>query len=172
DQVRAAPNWAVGALLYVSYNLTAGAAFLIVMSRTARNRREAGLGGIFGGLLLGALIILIHIGMFVKLDVIGDLDMPTLALANEVHPAVGVLMAIALLGMMYNTAVGMFYSFTVRFIQADSSMYRPIVIGVGLLGFLLSLAGLTTLVEKVYATMAYIGFALSIAAVVSWIRKK
>src|SRR5699024_7460664 len=172
DQVRAAPNWAVGALLYVSYNLTAGAAFLIVMSRTARNRREAGLGGIFGGLLLGALIILIHIGMFVKLDVIGDLDMPTLALANEVHPAVGVLMAIALLGMMYNTAVGMFYSFTVRFIPADSKLFKVAVVVIGLLGFLASRVGFTTLVNEVYSAMGYLGCALIIAAVIAWFRKR
>src|SRR5699024_4490041 len=96
------------------------------------------LGGLLGGLMLGSLIVLIHLGMFVKMDIVAGLDMPTLALANEVHPAVGILMAIALLGMMYNTAVGMFYSFTVRFITPESKLFKVAVVVIGLLGFLAS----------------------------------
>lgn len=171
-QSSAASNWVLGAFLYVSYNIAAGAALLIVMSGATDNRREAGLGGLLGGLILGVLIILIHFGMFVKVDVVAGLDMPTLALAKEIHPAIGILMAIALLGMMYNTSVGMFYSFTVRFISTDSKMYRPTIIIVALLGFLASLVGFTTLVEKVYSTMGYIGFVLIITAVIAWVRKR
>lgn len=170
-QESAAPNWILGAFLYVSYNLAAGAALLIVMSGGVKDRKVAGVGGILGGVMLGGLIILIHIGMFVKIDVVAGLDIPILALANQIHPAVGILMAIALLGMMYNTAVGMFYSFTVRFISADSKMYKPAVVVIGLLGFVASLAGFTTLVGKVYATMGYLGFALIIATVISWMKK-
>ncbi len=171
-QSSAASNWVLGAFLYVSYNIAAGAALLIVMSGATDSRREAGLGGLLGGLILGVLIILIHFGMFVKVDVVAGLDMPTLALAKEIHPAIGILMAIALLGMMYNTSVGMFYSFTVRFISTDSKMYRPTIIIVALLGFLASLVGFTTLVEKVYSTMGYIGFVLIITAVIAWVRKR
>ncbi len=171
QQDTAASNWVLGAFLYVSYNLAAGAALLIVMSGGVKDRKVAGMGGILGGIMLGGLIILIHIGMFVKIDVVAGADMPTLALANEVHPAIGILMAIALLGMIYNTAVGMLYSFTVRFIAPDSKIYKPAVIVIGLLGFGASLVGFTTLVGNVYATMGYLGFALIIAAVIAWFRK-
>lgn len=172
EQASAASNWFVGALLYVSYNIAAGAALLIVMGGTEKNRKVAGAGGIFGGLMLGALIVLINIAMFVKIDVVAGVDMPTLELANQIHPAVGVLMSIALLGMMYNTAVGMFYSFTVRFIEPTKKGFKPAVIIVGLLGFAASLVGFTDLVGKVYSTMGYLGFALIIVIVVAWIRKK
>src|SRR5699024_2738484 len=99
--------------LKTSHKYLTRSALLIVLSGLTKDRKIAGRGGLLGGLMLGSLIVLIHLGMFVKMDVVSGLDMPTLALANEVHPAVGILMAIALLGMMYNTAVGMFYSFTV-----------------------------------------------------------
>ncbi|MFD1415728.1 YkvI family membrane protein [Oceanobacillus jeddahense] len=171
EQASAAPNWLLGAFLYVSYNLAAGAALLIVMSGGEKDRKVAGLGGILGGVMLGGLIILIHIGMFMKLDVVAGMDMPTLALAEQLHPVVGILMAIALLGMMYNTAVGMFYSFTVRFIAPDRKAYKPAVVVIGLLGFIASFAGFTTLVEKVYSTMGYLGFALIIAAIIAWFRR-
>lgn len=170
-QDSAASNWLVGALLYVSYNLAAGAAMLIVMGGTVKERKVAGMGGIFGGIMLGALIILINLTMFVKMDVVDGVAMPTLELANNIHPVVGVLMAIALLGMMYNTAVGMFYAFTVRFVAPESKNFKPTVIFVGLLGFLASLVGFTTLVGKVYSTMGYLGFTLIIVIVIAWIRK-
>lgn len=170
-QASAASNWFMGALLYVSYNLAAGAAILIVMGGTVENRKVAGLGGILGGVTLGALIILIHLAMLAKMDVVAGVDMPTLELANQIHPAVGVLMAIALLGMMYNTAVGMFLTFTVRFVPANHKAYKPTVILVGVAGFIASLLGFTSLVGKVYSTMGYIGFALIIAVIVSYIRK-
>ncbi|RUL50478.1 YkvI family membrane protein [Lysinibacillus antri] len=171
DQASAASNWFMGALLYVSYNLAAGAALLIVMGGTEKDRKVAGVGGILGGVMLGVLIILINLTMFVKMDVVAGVDMPTLELAKQIHPAVGVLMAIALLGMMYNTAVGMFYAFTVRFVAPDQKVFKPTIIVVGLVGFVASLVGFTTLVGKVYSTMGYLGFALIIAVVIAWIRK-
>ena len=137
-----------------------------------RDPKVASRGGILGGLMLGALILLIHFGMFVKMDVVDGLPMPTLELANQIHPVVGILMAVALLGMMYNTAVGMFYSFTLRFIPAESKAYKPAVVIIGILGFIASLAGFTTLIGKVYATMGYLGFALIIAVIIAWVRKK
>src|SRR5699024_4105204 len=79
----AAANWVLGAFLYVSYNLAAGAALLIVLSGLTKDRKIAGRGGLLGGLMLGSLIVLIHLGMFVKMDIVAGLDMPTLALANE-----------------------------------------------------------------------------------------
>lgn len=85
------------------------------MGGTEKDSKVAGRGGIFCGIMLGLLIILINVAMFVKIDVVAGVDMPTLELANQIHLAVGVLMSIALLGMMYNTAVGMFYAYTVRF---------------------------------------------------------
>lgn len=171
QQNSGAPNWVMGALLYVSYNLAAGAALLIIMAGGETDRKVAGMGGILGGLMMGALILLIHFGMFLKIEVVDGLDMPTLALANEIHPFVGILMAIALLGMIYNTAVGMFYSFTVRFIPAESKAYKPAVVIIGIIGFIASLAGFTTLIGKVYATMGYLGFALIIAVIIAWIRR-
>lgn len=170
-QSSAASNWFIGALLYVSYNLAAGAAMLIVMGGTEKDRKVAGLGGVFGGIMLGALIILINLAMFFKIDVVAGVDMPTLELAQQIHPVVGVLMAIALLGMMYNTAVGMFYSFTVRFVEPEHKFFKPTIVVVGLAGFGASLLGFTTLVGKVYSTMGYLGFALIIVVIIAWLRK-
>lgn len=171
EQTPAADNWLLGAALYVSYNLAAGTAMLIVMGGTVKDRKVAGLGGVFGGIMLGALILLINIAMFVKMDVIADVDMPTLELANQIHPIIGILMSIALLGMMYNTAVGMLYAFMVRFFAPESSSFKPTVVVVGLIGFVTSLAGFTNLVGKVYSIMGYLGFVLVAVILLAWLRR-
>ncbi|HJG33564.1 Uncharacterized membrane protein YkvI [Jeotgalicoccus aerolatus] len=171
EETSATSNWLLSAFLYVSYNLAAGAALLIIMTGNERNKKVAGMGGILGGLMLGVLIILIHIAMLVRIDIVGGKEMPTLELASQIHPAVGLLTAIALLGMIYNTAVGMLYSFTVRFIAPESKSFRPAVIVIGILGFIASMVGFTTLVGSVYVVMGYLGFALIILAIAAWLRK-
>lgn len=162
-QKSAASHWIIGALLYVSYNIAAGIALLIVMGSTAKTKKIAGTGGMLGGLLLGVLIVLINLTLLMKIDVVAEEAMPTLALAKQIHPAVGILMAIALLGMMYNTAVGMIYSFTVRFVAPDYPYFKGIIVVIGMVGYGTSFVGFTQLVGNVYATMGYLGFALIIA---------
>ncbi len=172
QQTAAAPHWLLGALLYVSYNLAAGAALLIVMGGTVKNRKVSGFGGGVGGLIAGLLILLINVALLAKMDVIAGYDMPTLVLAEQIHPFVGLLMSLALIGMMYNTSVGMLYAFTVRFFDPNSRNFKIIIIGVGILAFFASLVGFTTLVGKVYATMGYIGFALMIGTILTVFRQR
>ncbi|AST89828.1 MULTISPECIES: hypothetical protein [Sutcliffiella] len=171
EQTAAASNWIVGSILYVSYNIACGAALLIVMGGTEKDRKVAGMGGLLGGIMLGVLIILIHIALLVKVDVVGGVAMPTLELASQIHPFVGVLMAIALLGLMYNTAVGMFYSFTVRLIKPNHKKFKSAIVLTGLVGFFASFVGFTTLVGKVYSTVGYIGIAFIVAIIIAWARK-
>ena len=170
-QPSAASSWFISAILYVSYNIAGAAAMLIVMGGTVKDRRVSGLGGVFGGIMLGALIILINIAVYVKIDVVAGVDMPTLALANQINPAMGFLMSFALLAMMYNTAVGMLYAFTVRFVTPKHKYFKPSLIVIGLAGFFVSLVGFTTLVGKMYATMGYFGIALIITIIYTWVER-
>lgn len=171
QQSAAAPNWMVGSLLYVSYNIAAGAAMLTVIGGTVKDRKIASKGGIIGGILLGVLILLINIAMFVKMDVIQHTEMPILELAVNIHPYVGILMGIVLIGMLYSTAVGMFYSFVVRFVSPKSIYYKPIVVFFGTVAFFASFIGFTTLVSDVYSMMGYLGIAMIIAIISSWIKR-
>ncbi|MGO3744681.1 MAG: YkvI family membrane protein, partial [Alcaligenes aquatilis] len=77
-----AGHWLVGALLYVSYNMVVGAPFLMIAGAQATSRRNALLGGLVGGLLLGFLIVLISAGVFGRIDTIGSAALPMLMLAT------------------------------------------------------------------------------------------
>ncbi|MFS0575638.1 hypothetical protein AB1K83_08390 [Sporosarcina sp. 179-K 3D1 HS] len=172
QQKPAAANWILGAFLYVSYNIAAGAAMLTVMGGTVKDQKVAGWGGIIGGVGLGVLILLINISMLTKLSEISEVPMPMLFLANQMSPLVGVIMSVVLLGMVYNTAVGMLYAFTARLVQTDTPKFKGFAVLFGIVAFGASFIGFITLVGTVYPTMGYLGFTLIGAIVFAWIMKK
>ena len=172
DKNQGAPHWLLGAVLYVSYNIAAGAAMLTVMGGTVKDEKVAAWGGFIGGLGLGLLILLINISMLTQLKEIAEVPMPMLFLANNMGPVVGALMSIILLGMIYNTAVGMLYAFTARLIKPETVRFKGAVVGFGIVAYGASFIGFITLVGTVYPVMGYLGLTLIGAIIFAWVKKK
>ena len=170
QQQSASSHWLPSAVLYVSYNIAAGAAMLILMGGTTKDRKAARRGGALGGGVLGLLILLINLALFAKMDIVAGVDMPTLELAKQMHPTVGNIMSIVLLAMIYSTAVGTLYILAVRIVKKENLMMKIIVILLCLVGFAASLIGFTTLVGKLYTIMGYLGMVLIVAIVLAQIR--
>ena len=165
-------HWLLAALLYVSYNLAVGLPMLTVMGSTVNSRREAGMGGIIGGLLMGMLILLVYVALMAKMDVIFGKPMPTLVIALHIHPIIGVLIAITLIIMIYSTAVGVLYSFVIRFVSPKSKTYKYFLIVSALIAFFASFIGFTTIVKTVYSIMGYFGFIVIIITCWMWLKRK
>jgi len=165
-----AGNWLVAALLYVSYNIVAGTPMLAIMGGDAPNRRVAVWGGVLGGLVLGVLILIIAAGMLARVDDIANVPMPTLMLAMELSPLLGVIMAVVIFGMILNTAVGVLYSFVARFFEPETTGFRWGAIGSGALALVGSFFGFIALVGTVYPFFGYLGFVLMVCAVIGWWR--
>lgn len=166
------PHWLLGAVLYVSYNIAAGAAMLTVMGGTVKDEKVAAWGGVIGGLGLGLLILLINISMLTQLKEIAEVPMPMLFLGNNMSPIVGTIMAIILLGMIYNTAVGMLYALSARLIKPETVSFKGSVVLFGVVAYGASFIGFITLVGTVYPLMGYLGFTLIGAIVFAWFMKK
>lgn len=158
-QNSAATNWWMGAFLYVSYNIASSIAMLAVIGSSAKSKKAAKFGGIIGGFLLGVLIILLNIAMLTKMNHIENTEMPVLKIAIELHPLIGIVMAVVLLCMIYTTAVGALYAFIARLVSPkQKGCYLFVLLLSSLLAFFASSIGFTTLVGKVYSTMGYFGF--------------
>src|SRR5690606_8880511 len=125
EQVSALPNWFRSAINYVSFNIAVGASMAIVMGGTEKDEKIAARGGLIGGLILGALIILSHLAIFSKVDVVGSAEMPLLQIADDISPVLGVFMSFVFLGFSSITAVSMLFCFSDRFV----------VCGIGVVGF-------------------------------------
>lgn len=169
-QPAAASHWLLGAVLYVSYNIAGGAAMLLVMGGTVKDRKIARRGGALGGIVLGLLLLLMNTALFAKMDVVAGVDLPTLALAQQIHPIAGIIMSVFLLAMIYSTAVGTLYILAVRVVSPARFSFKLLVLVLCVVGFASSLLGFTTLIGKLYAMMGYLGIGLIVAIVWSWLR--
>jgi len=164
------PNWWISAINYVSFNLAVGAAMSLVMGGAEKDEKAAALGGLVGGLGLGIMILLSHLAIFSKIETVKDTDLPMLAIINDISPILAVLMAVVLYGMIFNTAVSMFYSFGARFFHRGTQGFRRFVLAVLVVGFGLSFVGFSKLLDILYPFIGYIGVFLMLALLLASFR--
>lgn len=171
EQLSTTPHWLLSAINYVSLAIALGASMSLVMGGAEKDEKVAALGGLIGGLGFGVLILLSYFAIFAKVDVVGSSDLPMLALADNISPLLGVIMAIVIFAMIYNTAVSLLLSFSARFMEIGTNRFRIFVIISGAAAFLLSFLGFTALVNWFYPVVGYLGLLLVGALVVADIRK-
>lgn len=169
DQL-ASPHWLLSAFLHVSFNVTITVSIMAMIGATEKNYRAAKRGAVLGGLALGGIALVINLAMYFNIDDLVGTDMPMLMLATEIHPGVGVAMAVVLLAMIFNTAVPMFYSFTARFFTVETKSFRIAAVVVGLVAFGFGFIGFTELVGTVYPLLGYMGFIIFAAMALNLIR--
>jgi len=166
----ASPHWLLSAFLHVSFNVAITVSILAIVGATERNFQAAKRGVVLGGIALGAIALIINLAVYLNIDDLVGTDMPMLIIATEVHPVIGVIMAIALLAMIFNTAVPTLYTFTARFFTVETQSFRIAAIVVGLAAFALGFIGFTELVGTVYPLLGYVGFVIFGAMAVNLIR--
>ncbi|WYX08648.1 hypothetical protein WJ978_23000 [Achromobacter xylosoxidans] len=171
QQQAGARHWLLGAFLYVSYNIVAGAPILAILGGSARTNRSAVLGGVLGGAVLGGLMLAMTAGLLSRLESVADLPMPMLSIASEVSPLLGVVMCLIIFGMIVNTAMGTLFSFLSRLLPTGTASFRWAAVATGLVGFAGSLAGFVSLVGQVYPLFGYLGFVLMAAVLLAWLRR-
>ncbi|MHC6224921.1 YkvI family membrane protein [Pseudomonas sp. X10] len=163
-------HWLLGAFLYVSYNVVAGAPILAILGGAARGEKTAVWGGLLGGAALGGLMLVMSAGLLSRLDTVADLPMPMLSIANEVSPLLGVFMCVIIFAMIVNTAVGTLFSFLARLLPAGTARFRWGSVLTGVVAFGCSLVGFISLVGEVYPFFGYLGFVLMLAVLLGWLR--
>ncbi|MGJ9458069.1 YkvI family membrane protein [Oceanobacillus sp. CF4.6] len=166
----ALPNWIFSAINYVSFNIAVGFSMAIVMGGDEKNEKTAAIGGFLGGLAIGVLIIISHIMIFSKVDIVGAFDMPMLKLADDISPILGVVYTFILFGMIFNTAISMFFSFSARFTEMGTKKFKIFTIITGMVAFALSFVGFTTLVAWFYPLIGNLGLLLIIVLIVASFR--
>lgn len=164
------PNWFISAINYVSFNIAVGASMALVMGGAEENERIAAWGGFVGGLGLGILILLSHFAIFSKIEEVSSYPLPTLKIVDDISPVFGILMALILYGMIFNTAVSMFYAFGARFMKAGTTKFKVFVFITLGVGFAASFVGFTDLVELLYPYIGYLGLFLVVVLVYSSIK--
>lgn len=164
------PNWFVAGVNYTSFNLMVAVSMAVVIGGNMFNPRVAGRGGLLGGLIYSVLLLVSAVTLFLTVETVGNDDMPLLTIINELHPVMGQVMAVVIYGMIFNTALGMFYALGRRLTASRPGRFKPVYTVTVLIGFVLSFVGFKELVSYVYPILGYVGLLLIVVMLVAWVR--
>lgn len=164
------PNWVVAAVNYVGFNLMVAVSMAIVIGGSLFNPRAAGAGGFVGGLVYSAMLLITTITLFHTVGTVATDAVPMLTVINRLHPWLGQAMAVVILGMIFNTALGMFYALGRRVTAKHPEKFKIVYVALVLLGFALSFMGFQNLIGWVYPILGYIGLLLITVMLVAWLR--
>jgi len=166
------PNWFISSLNYVSVNFTTGASTAFLIGGAEKDPKVARKGGLLGGIITGLLIVIINLTLFTVVDQAGGYDLPMLEMATLIHPIVGFIMSIFLFLAIWNTAMSVFYTFTLRFVDSKNSSFKWWLALTVTIGFFLSFGGFADLIAFVYPSIGYGGFIILGIFVYKFIRIK
>src|SRR5699024_67730 len=156
-ELTASPNWVLSAILYVSYNVIMAVAILSVVGGAEKNPKIAARGGLYGGIGLGLLVLIMNLGLLVKLDKVEGVEMPTLLFAGDIAYWLAIVMGIVIFGMVFSTAAGALYAFVCRIVKPGTTIFKPMVITFSGLAYVLSFVGFSELIGIVYPMFGYLG---------------
>ncbi|QJI69892.1 hypothetical protein HI031_10070 [Staphylococcus haemolyticus] len=101
-----------------------------------------------------------------------DVEIPTLTLANAIHPWIGLVLTVIMLTVMYNTILGLCYSFAARFTEPYSKKYHIFIIIMMIAAFILSFVGFADLINFLYNIMGVVGLFIVVAVLIKYYVRK
>ena len=164
--------WWFSGINYGGLAFATGYSVLAAIGNDATRMKVAGRGGFIGGITLLILLCMVNLGLAREIDTIKDSAIPTLILGRMIHPWIGVSLSIIMLMVIYNTIVGLMYSFIARFTKPRSKNYTIMLIVTMLIGYGLSFVGFVQLVGTVYPLMGYIGLILCAGITFKYFKRK
>ncbi|WP_312573756.1 YkvI family membrane protein [Staphylococcus saprophyticus] len=149
-----------------------GFSTIVAIGGDASRRRVSGAGALFGGIVYTVLLALINFALQSEFTKIEDASIPMLTLANDIHPWIGLVLSIIMLAVMYNTILGLMYSFAARFTEPYSKKYHIFIVVMVIVAFALSFVGFAGLINFLYPIMGVVGLVVVIGVLVKYYSRK
>lgn len=154
--------WWQSGFVYSAFVLLVAVPFLANIGKNETKRKHVVTGGILGGFVMLLGVFFIYIGILSKLNDVEGKDIPTLSLAENIHPTLGIVFSIILLIAIYTTAVGMSWTVSTQFAKGNQTIYKIIITLVSILGFFGSVFPFASIIDAVYPIVGYISLILFI----------
>lgn len=154
---RAAPNFVLSGILYVSLNFLCGSRYYIQLGRTAKSRKSAFRGAIFGAVLLILTILVLNIAMLLNAEDTINLSVPTLFLARRISVFFGGVFSVVLILGIFSSCSTMVWSFCSGFFKDDVKKNRIFSFITVIVCLALGFFEFSKLVSIVYPAIGYLG---------------
>lgn len=167
-------NWALSGFMYGAYTVTGVVPYLADIGKsTATNKKNAILGGLFGGGAFLIAVLILNFGLLANLADVYQLEIPSLFVAASINPVFGQIFSILLIGAIYTTAVPMLYTVCNR-ISSDSTSksYRIAAIVTAIVSLFGGQLSFSTMIGIIYPISGYAGIVIFIGMVYTKYIKK
>lgn len=168
------PNITISTLNYFALCLMSSTSMLFVLGGKVKNIAVAEKGGLLGGFLTGIVSILGSLILYSKIDVIATAEVPMLSFMTTIHPLIGVVMFVIIMGMIFNSGISVTYSMAKRGARNSRRLFHWIIFFIVGISFALSFVGFSDLVALLYPVLGYVGLLLLVTIAIAGIgqRKK
>lgn len=148
--------WVLSSMLYVAYNFSLA---MVVLSEYQNicPRREGIAGAAWGGLILGALLLLSYLSLSKFHPAIMDYEIPMLYLMGNISPGVKRLYTLVLWIGILTTAIANAYGFTQRLADFSGLGFGSCLVLTMTLSLPIAMQSFSSLVAKVYPLFGLLG---------------
>lgn len=161
DSLRASSAWWLSALLYTGVQLTALFSFLPSVGATIEHRKEAIIAGFVGPALVFLVLLVLILALVANLTTVTGKMIPTLHLAESVHPLLAPVFALILLAGILTTCAPLVWVLLARFTADAGRRYRALAVALTAIGYIGSLTlPFDRLLNLIYPTIGWSGMIL------------
>ena len=163
-------NWIFSSLLYAGYNVITSAIILCNLLPYIKNVKTGMWGGITGGIVIGAIAMVINIALYLSSSgsVMGELPVIDLVTANSIFFAKTYMMVLSL--AMFTSLVTTSFCLTDRLKNIAKIDKKLVCLAMYLVLIPLSLMGFSDLISILYPAFGYIGLFLIITITADTLR--
>jgi uncharacterized membrane protein YkvI len=154
---RAAPNWALSAVLYLSLTFLCGSTYYTALGRSAENKNSITAGGVAGAVAVILVILIMNTAILLNAGDTALLSVPTLYLAKKFSYVLGAAFSVVLLLGTFSSCSAMMWSFCSKFFSEGDYRNRLIAVFTSVVTFIIGLFSFRGLVGLLYPFFGYIG---------------
>lgn len=154
--------WGISSLLYVAYNFSLA---MVVLSeyQSLSNLRSGVAGAIWGGAVLGSLVVVCYLALIKFLPIIMHYEVPMLYVAGQISVTAKHIYTIVLWLGILTTAIANAYGFAQRFASFTGLGYGACLLLCMTLALPVSMQSFSSLVGKVYPVFGILGIIIMAA---------
>lgn len=165
------PNWFMGGLFFATWAPMILVPFLAPVSTTARNEKQAVVGGIVGVIAVGLATLMMMLGIWCDYANVSQVMIPSLVLAEQVSPIfVAGIMFVVFFGI-YGSTVPNFFVLSATFFKEHTTKYNVFTIASGVLATACTfILPFNTLLNLVFTAFGYLGIVFVVLMIVKDVR--
>lgn len=163
-------GWVLSSILYVAYNF-ALAMVVLTEYQSIGSRRDGIWGAIWGGSLLGVLILFNYLALGKFLPMILHYQVPMLYIAGAISPGTKVVYTLVLWVGILTTAIANGYGFAQRFSSFTSISYGLSLFITITLALPIAMQSFSALVSKVYPLFGLLGIIILVILIVKAVKE-